>query len=77
MSDVPSGTALAVGGGLALACVLASGALRGKYGIFLGSALQVLVIATGFVVPAMFFMGALFAALWVAALRIGTMVAPR
>lgn len=77
MSDVESGTALAVGGGLALACILASGALRGRHGILLGSLLQVLVIATGFVVTAMFFMGALFGALWVAALRIGAMVAPR
>jgi uncharacterized membrane protein HdeD (DUF308 family) len=74
MSDVSSGTALAVGGGLALACVLASGALRGRHGILLGWVLQVLVIATGFVVTAMFFMGAAFACLWLAALRIGAMV---
>jgi hypothetical protein len=77
MSDVSSGTALAVGGGLALACILASGALRGRHGILLGSALQVVVIGTGFVVTAMFFMGVAFACLWIAALRIGAMVAPR
>lgn len=77
ISDVSSGTALAVGGGLALACILASGALRGPRGIAIGWALQVLVIATGFVVTAMFFMGAAFACLWIAALRIGAMVAPR
>jgi uncharacterized membrane protein HdeD (DUF308 family) len=74
ISDVSSGTALAVGGGLALACVLASGALRGRHGILLGWILQVLVIATGFVVTAMFFMGVAFACLWLAALRIGAMV---
>ncbi len=72
--DVSSGTALAVGGGLALACILASGMLRSPVGIPVGWAVQVLVLATGFVVTAMFFMGLLFGALWVFALRIGDMV---
>jgi hypothetical protein len=75
MSDVSEGTALAVGGGLALACVLATGSLRSPYGVKLGWAVQVLVLATGVVVPAMFVMGLLFAALWVTALRIGEIVA--
>jgi hypothetical protein len=76
MSDVSAGTSLAVGGGLALACILATGSLRSPYGIKIGWAVQVLVIATGVVVPAMFVMGVLFAALWVSALRVGEMVAP-
>jgi len=33
--------------------------------------LQVLAIACGFAVPTMFFVGAVFALLWVAALRVG------
>ncbi|MGQ0846310.1 MAG: DUF4233 domain-containing protein [Sporichthyaceae bacterium] len=73
--DVSSGTALAVGGGLALGCILASGMLRSPAGIPIGWAVQVLVLATGFVLPAMFAMGLLFGGLWVAALRIGAMVA--
>ncbi len=73
--DVSSGTALAVGGGLALACVLATGLLRSPAGVPVGWGVQVLVLATGFVVPAMFFMGVLFGGLWIAALRIGRMVA--
>ncbi len=73
--DVSSGTALAVGGGLALACVLATGLLRSPAGIPVGWAVQVLVLATGIVVPVMIFMGLLFGGLWVAALRIGAMVA--
>lgn len=77
MSDVSAGTALAVGGGLALGCILASGSLRGRHGLAIGWGLQVLVLATGFVVPAMFFMGLLFGGLWIAALRIGALVAPR
>ncbi|HEY3604514.1 MAG TPA: DUF4233 domain-containing protein [Sporichthyaceae bacterium] len=75
MSDVSAGTALAVGGGLALACILATGALRSPYGIKIGWAAQVLVLATGVIVPAMFVMGLIFGALWVSALRIGEIVA--
>ena len=73
--EVSSGTALAVGGGLALACVLATGLLRSPVGVPVGWGVQVLVLATGFIVPAMFFMGVLFGGLWIAALRIGRMVA--
>ncbi len=73
--DVSSGTALAVGGGLALGCVLATGLLRSAAGIPVGWALQALVLATALIVPAMLFMGLLFGALWIAALRIGSMVA--
>jgi len=72
---VSAGTALAVGGGLALACILASGALRSRAGVKIGWIVQGLVVATGFVVPAMFVMGLLFAVLWLSALRIGEMVA--
>lgn len=72
--EVSSGAALAVGGGLALACVLAAAALRSPRGYALGWAVQGLVLATGFVVPAMFALGLLFGALWVSALRIGAMV---
>jgi hypothetical protein len=74
-SHVSEGAALAVGGGLALACILATGTLRSAYGVKVGWAVQVLVLATGVVVPAMFVMGLLFAALWVSALRIGDLVA--
>jgi hypothetical protein len=73
--DVSSGTALAVGGGLALACILASGLLRSPSGIPVGWGVQVLVLATGFVVPAMVILGLVFGALWIAAIRIGRMVA--
>jgi hypothetical protein len=72
---VSSGTALAIGGGLALGCVLATGMLRSPAGIPVGWAVQGLVLATGLVVPAMFVMGLVFLALWVSALRIGDMVA--
>ena len=77
LSGVGQGTALAVGGGLAVFCILCSGALRGPAGLWLGWACQAIVLATGVVVHSMFFMGAVFLGLWIAALRIGAMVAPR
>lgn len=61
-----------VGGGLlALACVATAGMLRRPWGYQLGWALQVLVVACGFVVPAMFVLGVLFALLWGVGLHIG------
>jgi len=35
-----------------------------------------LIVASGFVVPAMFFLGAVFALLWVAAIRTGRRLQP-
>jgi hypothetical protein len=72
---VSSGQALALGGTLALVCVLATGSLRSRHGVAVGWVVQVLVLATGVVVPAMFVMALLFGALWVSALRVGAMVA--
>lgn len=74
-NDVSSGVALGVGGGLALACILATGLLRSPLGIQVGWGVQVLVLATGVVLPAMIAMGLLFGALWIFALHIGAMVA--
>ncbi len=70
-TDVAPGLAWAAGGGLAVLCVLAAGLLRRPAGPVLGSVVQVLAIASGFVVPTMFFLGALFAGLWVLALVLG------
>jgi hypothetical protein len=60
--------------GIALACLLTSGLLRRPWGYVVGSALQVAVVGSGFWLPAMFFLGAVFAALWVTALRVGTRI---
>ena len=58
--------AIVFGAGIALIVVLA---LAGRVvarprGIWVGHALQVVLIALGFLIPTMFFVGALFAALW-------------
>jgi hypothetical protein len=60
-----------VGGGLAVACVLLAGLLRYQWAYVAAGALQILAIATGIVVPVMFFLGALFGGLWVAAIWLG------
>jgi hypothetical protein len=61
-------TAGLVGGGLAVAGLIIAGLLRYRWAYIAGSVLQILVIATGFMVPTMFFLGAIFAALWVTAI---------
>ena len=47
---------------------LAAGLLRTSAGYVLGSVLQLVVLASGFLLPAMFFLGALFGGLWVLAI---------
>ena len=74
LTDIDHATLWVVGtGGLLLSVVLA-GLLRWRWGIVTGSVFQVAVIAVGLVVPAMFFLGALFAGLWFFALYLGRRV---
>jgi hypothetical protein len=67
------GVAGGVGGGLAV-CALVLSVLVGRPGmgwaLWAGTVLQVLVIAAGIVVPAMYILGAIFAALWITAIRL-------
>lgn len=60
--------AVTVGVGLAILCVLVAGMLKRPFAYIAGSVIQVLAIATGFLVPAMFFLGVIFAALWITAI---------
>src|SRR6478672_513999 len=64
ISDVSTGTALAIGLGLVAACVLVAGMLRRPWAYALGWAIQVAAIALGFVVGIMFVLGGIFALLW-------------
>ena len=70
LSRLTSGQALVLAGGLSVALLLATGLLGRPSGRLVGSAIQVAVLAAGFWVPAMLFLGPLFALLWVAALWI-------
>ena len=71
MTDLGAGASLGMGLGLALLCVLAAGLLRVRAGYALGWLVQVLSIALGFVVPLMFFLGVVFAALWAGSYVLG------
>jgi Protein of unknown function (DUF4233) len=59
------GVAGAVGGGLALAAVLLAGLVgRGRWALIAGTVLQVLIIAAGVAVPALYVLGVIFAGFW-------------
>ncbi|GGT09328.1 DUF4233 domain-containing protein [Nonomuraea spiralis] len=66
--------AVSVGIGLAVLCVVAAGLLKRPIGYVAGSVIQVMAIATGFLVPTMFFLGAIFAALWITAIIVARRV---
>ena len=66
-----TGGVLALGGALAIALLLNAGLMKKKVGWVIGSALQIAMIGYGYVVTPMYFMGALFAALWIAAFLVG------
>jgi hypothetical protein len=61
VSGAVAGTA---GGVVAVSCLVAAGLLRKPIGYLLGSVLQVVTFALGFVVPLMFVLGIAFGALW-------------
>jgi uncharacterized membrane protein len=64
MTDIGALASVGLGVGLAVLCVLAAGMLGRPGGYALGWAVQVVSIALGFVITAMFFLGVVFAALW-------------
>jgi len=66
-----TGGALALGGALAIALLLNAGLMKKKVGWVLGSLLQIALIGYGYVVTPMYFMGAIFAALWIASFLVG------
>ena len=71
LGGVPWRTACAVGLGLCLVCLLLAGLLRSEAAYVAGWVVQVAAVALGFVVPMMFFLGAVFAMLWGTAYFLG------
>jgi len=67
-------TSLVIGGVLALVLIAAVGTLNRRSGITLGWILQLLVLAWGFWVPAMWIVGGIFTVLWFFAVRNGSRV---
>jgi len=62
---------LLCGGAIAILLILCAGMMKRTTGWIFGSILQVAVIGYGFAVTSMFFLGAVFAALWIAAYILG------
>ena len=74
LEHVSGGTAALVGGGLALLAILLAGVVgrpRMGWALYAGSALQLLVIASGVMIPAMYILGVIFAALWFTGIWLG------
>ena len=71
ISDVPVGTALLVGLGVAVVCLLLAGLLRSETAYVGGWVVQAAAVALGVLVPTMFFLGAVFAVLWGTAYFLG------
>ncbi|AKN70553.1 membrane protein [Streptomyces sp. PBH53] len=72
--DLSTSTVWLVSGIAMLLCVLLCGMVTRPGGVALGWALQIALIASGVFVPIMFFMGAVFAALWWASVHFGRKV---
>jgi hypothetical protein len=74
VASVSVGAALWVGLGLTVACIVTAGMLRRSWAYYVGWAIQVASLALGFVIPLMFFLGAIFTALWAGAYFLGAKV---
>ncbi len=74
LSGLSQTQALLGGGVFAAALVVTTGLLRTGAGYVIGSLLQVALLATAVVVPAMAVVGVIFGGLWVAGLIIGRRV---
>jgi hypothetical protein len=71
VASVPVVTALGVGLGLAVACLVVAGLLRSEAGYLAGWAIQVGAVGLGLVIPLMFLLGSVFALLWGTAYGLG------
>ena len=70
-SDLSAGTVWAVSGTAMAVALLLCGMLGRPGGVLLGWVLQGGLVAAGFIVPTMFFLGACFAGLWWASVHFG------
>ncbi|WP_308464861.1 DUF4233 domain-containing protein [Rathayibacter soli] len=71
LKAVPPAIALGGGGALVVIMLATVGLLRYRWGFALGWALQVIVIASGFLVSMMFIVGAIFTGMWAYAMITG------
>ncbi len=72
--DLPPWIALAAGGVVILGLVATIGLLRFRWGYGVGWAIQGLILASGLLNPAMFFVGAIFGGLWAYCVVVGARI---
>ena len=72
LGALPAWLALGGGAALCLAMVLVIGLLGRDWSYYAGWGIQAIVLATGFLNPTMFFVGAMFAAMWTYCMVVGT-----
>jgi len=71
VAGVDTATALWIGLGLAVACLLLAGMLRREWAYSLGWVIQGAAIGLGVIIPMMFVLGGIFALLWGSAYFLG------
>ncbi len=71
VAGVRTATALWIGLGLTLACILVAGLLRFEWAYWLGWGIQLAAVALGLQVPTMYVLGTIFLALWATAYFLG------
>lgn len=71
LSKDRSNTAIFVGVAIAVLLILSIGLLRSRVGWILGSVLQIALIGAGTLATPLYFLGAVFGALWIAAIVVG------
>jgi hypothetical protein len=71
VSEVALGLAVGFGGGAALLALVAAALLRRPAGYLIAWLVQLLGVALGFLTASMFFVGAMFLALWLVAFLLG------
>ena len=74
VAGIDTATALSIGLGLAVACLLLAGMLRREWAYGLGWLIQGAAIGLGFVIPLMFVLGGIFALLWGSAYLLGVKI---
>jgi Protein of unknown function (DUF4233) len=72
LGHASAGTAGAVCGAIAIVAIALCGYVgRGRRALYAGSVFQALVIASGVLLPAMYILGVIFAALWFTGIWLG------
>jgi hypothetical protein len=74
LQALPAAVALVGGGILCLVMLATIALLRFSFAYVIGWMIQAIVIASGFLNPALFFVGAMFAAMWVYCMVSGTRI---